>query len=373
MATGSPDPDRALLRDALTRRLHRRSTVTGQFRVPAVPGLLVEYVRMCAATFAAVGRAFTDEQLDHLRNILEEQLAQAYSASSRSFLVISYEAAIGTTLQYHVRPEWSSVDAVYEDWLATREPPLFGTEPDARVWALAGESSEPHACPVLDIGAGTGRNALALARRGHPVDAVELTAKFADLIRAEAHRQSLEIRVMQRDVFDGWADLRRDYRLILLSEVVSDFRSAAQLRGVFELAADCLSDGGCLVLNLFLAKPGYEPDDAARELGQQVYTNVNTWDEIGRAAAGLPLELVPRRREVRILPAVPTACHHDQKGGQRSCGIIRPCSTSWRRPSSRAPFSPEPSWRRSFWPVFFWRALSRRPSRTLRTCRTRGP
>jgi tRNA1(Val) A37 N6-methylase TrmN6 len=40
---------------------------------------------------------------------------------------------------------------------------------------------------VLDIGGGTGRNALALARRGHPVDVVESTSKFADMIRADAN------------------------------------------------------------------------------------------------------------------------------------------------------------------------------------------
>jgi 16S rRNA A1518/A1519 N6-dimethyltransferase RsmA/KsgA/DIM1 with predicted DNA glycosylase/AP lyase activity len=36
---------------------------------------------------------------------------------------------------------------------------------------------------MLDIGGGTGRNTLALARRGHPVDVVEMTPKFADTIR----------------------------------------------------------------------------------------------------------------------------------------------------------------------------------------------
>ena len=55
------------------------------------------------------------------------------------------------------------MEAAYEDWISTREPPLFGTEPDARVWALASEAADPSTHPILDIGAGTGRNALALA------------------------------------------------------------------------------------------------------------------------------------------------------------------------------------------------------------------
>jgi len=46
---------------------------------------------------------------------------------------------------------------------------------------------------VLDIGGGTGRNTLALARRGHPVDVVEMTPKFADIIRAEAERVAVAL------------------------------------------------------------------------------------------------------------------------------------------------------------------------------------
>ena len=53
------------------------------------------------------------------------------------------------------------------------------------MWALAGQAVDPKSLWVLDIGAGTGRNTMALARRGHPVDAVEMTPKFADIIRAE--------------------------------------------------------------------------------------------------------------------------------------------------------------------------------------------
>lgn len=95
-----------------------------------------------------------------------------------------------------------------------RQPPLFGTEPDARVWALAGEAADPRSCRVLDIGAGTRRNSLALARRGHPVDAVEMTPIFAADIRAGAHREALDARAIRRDVFAGGDSLRSDYQLI---------------------------------------------------------------------------------------------------------------------------------------------------------------
>jgi precorrin-6B methylase 2 len=281
-----------VMRESLTRRLYNRSKVNGEITVPAVPSMLDEYVTMCGNVFADVGRRFSAEELAHLRAVLQGQLAEAYSASPRSSIVISFNAAIAQGLNYHVRTQWSTLEGAYENWVSTREPPLFGTHPDARVWALANEAPDPGALRVLDVGAGTGRNALALARRGHPVDAVELTPKFAELIRGEAERESLDVRVIEGDVFASAEELRRDYGLMLLSEVVSDFRTTEQLRGVFELAARCLAAGGRLVFNAFLAREGYVPDQAAREMGQQQYTTLFTRDEVSAAAAGLPLELV---------------------------------------------------------------------------------
>lgn len=280
------------LRQAMARRLYRRSTASGQISLPAAPGMLDEYVTMCDKLFESVGTKFTDEQLAEIREVLAEQLAVAFAASPRSSIVVSYEAPVGKVLHWHIKPVWWTVEAAYEDWISTREPPLFGTEPDARVWALASEAPDPTTHRVLDIGAGTGRNALALARRGHPVDVVEMTPKFADMIRAEAEREQLDVRVIQRDVFQTIEDLNRDYGLILLSEVVSDFRSVEHVRALFQIAAQCLGPDGRLVFNTFLAREGFAPDSAVRELGQQMYTSIFTRPEMYSAAAQLPLELI---------------------------------------------------------------------------------
>lgn len=280
------------LRESMTRRLYRRSGVSGTMELPAVPGMIDDYVAMCGNLFADIGREFTVDELAHLTAVLQQQLATAFASSPRSTIVVSYNAPAASILNYEVTIKWSTLEEAYEQWISTREPPLFGKEPDARVWALAHETADPATYPILDIGAGTGRNALALARRGHPVDAVELTPKFAEMIASDAERELLNVHVLHGDVFGSSLELRRDYQLILLSEVVSDFRSTQQLRSVFELAANCLAPGGRLVFNAFVAKPGYTPDDAARELGQQYYTTIFTEDEISSAASNLPLELV---------------------------------------------------------------------------------
>ena len=111
----------------------------------------------------------------------------------------------------------------------TRQQPYFGMEPDAKVMAVVNEVVEPSKSRVLDIGSGTGRNALPLARRGHPVDAVELTPKFAEILSESARKESLPITVICQDVFQAKNVLRRDYELMVVSEVVPDFRSTERV------------------------------------------------------------------------------------------------------------------------------------------------
>lgn len=276
----------------MARRLYRRSVAMGQITVPAVPSLIDEYVKMCDNLFASVGVQYSTEEFAQLKTVLASQLAEAYLASSRSNVVISFHAPFGTALNYRVNVEAVTIAGAYDDWVGAREGSLFGIEPDARVSALAGETGDPSSFRVLDIGAGTGRNALALARRGHPVDAVEIASKLAHIIRSEGERESLDVRVIERDVFATLDEVRRDYQLIVAAELVPDFRTTQQLRGLFELAAHCLAPGGRLLFNAFVPREGYVPDDAAREFGQQCNTMIFTRAEMSSAADGLPLELV---------------------------------------------------------------------------------
>jgi 2-polyprenyl-3-methyl-5-hydroxy-6-metoxy-1,4-benzoquinol methylase len=276
----------------MARRLYRRSVAMGQIAVPAVPSLIDEYVKMCDNLFASVGVQYSAEEFAQLKTVLESQLAEAYRTSSRSNIVISFHAPFGTALNYRVNVESVTMAGHYDGWVTTREGSLFGTTPDARVWALAGEAADPSSYRILDIGAGTGRNALALARHGHPVDAIEIAPKLAHIIRSEAERESLDVRVIERDVFATTDDVRTDYQLIVASEVVPDFRTTLQLRDMFELAARCLAPGGRLLLNTFLPRPGYTLDDGARELGQQCNTMIFSWEEMTSATDLLPLELV---------------------------------------------------------------------------------
>lgn len=281
-----------LLKESMTRRALGQSSVRTSITLPAAPGMVDEYLTLCANLTADLGRRFSDDDRAQTRKMLKRELAVAYSASPRSTITIVLIAPGGRPLQYAVSANKSTLQREYAYWMSSRKPPLFGTEPDARVWALANEAADPARHRILDIGAGTGRNALPLARRGHPVDAVELTPKYAEILRFDAEQESLDVRVIVRDVFASIDDLRRDYQLILLSGVVSDFWTTQQLRGLFELAAQCLAPGGRLLFNAFLTCRGFTPDKTARELGQYFYSSFFTRDEMAAAASELPLELV---------------------------------------------------------------------------------
>ena len=288
------DPDAfaaSSIQTLMTKQLYRRAEVAGRIALPAVPSMIDDYVEMCDTVFKAVGVSFDATELSHLRRALNTELNNAFNASHRSEIIISYESPQGSVLNYHVKAQWYSIEAEYEKWVATRTPPLFGVEPDARVLNLVMSAKNPDAFAILDIGAGTGRNALPLARQGFAVDVIEVTAKFAATIEEQVQQEKLNIRIFKQDIFEKISGLRRDYQLIILSEVVSDFRTTAQLRKVFVLAAKSLATGGRLVLNSFVAKNGYSPDAVERELGQQCYSAIFTRAELSAAAGGLKLDL----------------------------------------------------------------------------------
>jgi len=276
----------------MAQRIVQRVATTGHLKLPAVPGLVDEVTRICAEVFAGSGRGFFVGEADAARELIFEALTAAFAQSQRSKIEVVFEAQASQALGFAAKPVVRSVADAYERWIGTSDGPLFGALPDARVVALARETLDAGAYPILDFGAGTGRNALALARRGHPVDAVEITPKFAEMLVAAATTDNLSVRVVADDVFAEASMLRRDYRLVIASEVAPDFRSVADLRQLFKLAATVLNVGGQLLFNVHLCAPGYNPDKAARELAQQCYSALYTPSEVAQAAAGLPLEFV---------------------------------------------------------------------------------
>lgn len=281
---------------ALVAALERRSETSGFLTFPCVPSMLDFYHARLATLFRLLGRPFSDGERDTLRAALERNLAKGFAASPHSRLIVAYETEppLHQRLRCRVATRVSSIADEYDRWIKTREPPWFGSQPDARVMTIAGQLGTPACAPILDVGAGTGRNAIPLAKAGHPVDAVELVPALSDLLREAARTANASVRVHQGSFFDERVALPEGrYALIVLAEVVaSHFRSPEDLRKMAERAAILLASRGILVFNAFLPADDSEPDPRVRELSQVAWSTIFTRRELARAFDGLPLHLV---------------------------------------------------------------------------------
>jgi SAM-dependent methyltransferase len=161
-----------------------------------------------------------------------------------------------------------------------------GYDLDLPLWR---ELAEREGSPVLDIGAGTGRVTLDLARRGHEVVALDRSAELLDALRERA--AGLAFTAVAADARDFAIDRR--FPLVLVP------MQTLQLLGGAEGRARCLAcvrehlaPGGLLAVALadalecFDAEHDQPPPPDLREVGGVVYASrpVRVRDLGGRAA-----------------------------------------------------------------------------------------
>ena len=316
-----------VLRQAMMRRLPQRMRASAEYRLPPVPSLLEHYVQLFNTVWTGVGRIFTAEDIEQFRVALRENLATAWNTSQYSRVIVSFatDPPPATSLSWRINVEAVSMTDEYNHWVATRTPPLFGKHPDAKIFELARAQGTPADVTILDIGAGTGRNTLPLARAGFPTDAVELAPALAAILREEAEKEALPVKVYEANVLDPEIGIPPGYyRILLLAEVVaSHFRTLGEVRALFQVASKMLAKDGLLVFSVFLTSDGYKPDDLAREMGQVFWCNMFNRREMEEAHAGESFQLVSdesvQAYEKENLPAEawpPTGWFETWTGGQ---------------------------------------------------------
>jgi ubiquinone/menaquinone biosynthesis C-methylase UbiE len=283
-----------LLKQAMMRRLPRRLLGKGELQLPAVPALLEHYVGILDQQWESIGRKFTPEELDEFRRSLAARLEQAYAASPSSRVLVTYECdpSPKTSLTWKVVALGASFADEYRNWVETRKPPLFGQHADAKAVDMARSLGAPAEVTILDVGAGTGRNSLSLAREGFMVDALEPAPALATVLRESAAESGVELGIVEADILEPTLELpRQTYRMLLLSEVVaSHFRNVEQLKQLFTVAARLLEPGGVLVFNAFLSQAGYKPEALARQLSEVFWCVLFTRRDLDQAADGLGFE-----------------------------------------------------------------------------------
>jgi SAM-dependent methyltransferase len=301
VTTPPPDPkppvvlDPAELRRSLVEHIDARTTYRGEITLPAIPAAADHSIAQLKSLFEHMGKPLAPDEIERFAATLRPALAQSFASASGARVVVRYELTVSPGLKKNlalqVAASTPTLSDEYKRWIGGRDEAFFGQHPDARVMAVAAALGSPASVRVLDVGAGPGRNSLPLARRGHPVDALEPSPDFASLLEESARNERLSIEVIRADVLDphARAPVGR-YQLAIVCEVVSHFREASNLRTLLERMAQALAQGGQLLFNIFLADEAYEPDPLAREISQLSWATFFTRGELDAAFAGLPLE-----------------------------------------------------------------------------------
>jgi 2-polyprenyl-3-methyl-5-hydroxy-6-metoxy-1,4-benzoquinol methylase len=285
----------SVIKNALIRRFDRRITGRGEIEFPCVPTMLEPYLTKLSTVFSSMGKPFSDEELAQLKKALETELARGYAGSPYSRLSVRYEThrPPHPGIQYYVTAHILTLEEVYSTWGEGQTTPLFGRLPDAKVMALARELGEPKSAPVLDVGAGNGRNSIPLARLGHPTDAVEPVDKMADEIVKVAAEEKLPLEVVRASLFSTNVTLKKGhYKLAIVAEVTSHFQKLDEMRVLFQKLADALAPGGVALVSVFLTTEGYKPDDMARQAALALWSMMFTRNELNFITQELPFDRI---------------------------------------------------------------------------------
>jgi 2-polyprenyl-3-methyl-5-hydroxy-6-metoxy-1,4-benzoquinol methylase len=301
--SGSPDitspvTDSSILKSVLAQKIRNFMGLKAEIYLPCIPSMLNEYLKLTEDILRLFGQDCNTEQQESLQKLLANSLEKGFNISPHTRLILSYipadsQKGLASGITFSANVQIESVADKYNTWPQIRPEPLFGSHPDAKVIEIAASLGEPATVPILDVGAGTGRNSLPLAKLGHSVDAIELTPIFAEKLSAAATVENLPIKVTNGDILDPLLRMKAyRYKLIICCEVLSHFREPEQIRLFLGKMCDAVISGGKLLFSVFLTAEGYEPDAMARQMSELSWSFFITSEELRESIEGLPLEII---------------------------------------------------------------------------------
>ncbi len=181
---------------------------------------------------------------------------------------------------------------------------------DLRAWERL---SSEHGGPLLELGAGTGRLALHLARRGHEVVAVERAPELASELARRAFDEGLPVEVVTADV--RTLALDRAFPLVAVAmQFIQLFLTASERHTVLDVCARHLTPGGVVaaaivedVPDILTAADAGATLPDIREAGGAVYSS----QPLGSRVAGGVIASERHRQRVSASGDVVAETHVD--------------------------------------------------------------
>jgi len=132
-----------------------------------------------------------------------------------------------------------------------------GYEADLPVWR---ELARAEPGPVLDVGAGSGRVALDLARAGHDVTALDFEPALLAAAERRARDEGLTLTVVAADAASFELGTRRFGLILVPMQTIQLLRGAAERAGFFGAARRHLAPSGLVALAIAEALESFEEE-----------------------------------------------------------------------------------------------------------------
>jgi SAM-dependent methyltransferase len=306
--------------------------------LPEATELIVERL---IAVVNGLGRQLGPETIAALRASVSKKTSKGYATSPHHRLIVKY-ASDGSDPKL-VNFEMSVIAAdAYSAWSSSRAgQSQFGERPDAKAVAIARELGLAD-LKILDVGAGTGRNAFPLAALGGAVDAVELNADFAKQAASLAAKitdanfprkgSARQVNFITGDFLDARLRLpRAPYDFVLLAEVLSSHaRDVSAVHAFLLRIRACLRPCGMALCSLFICDPPEALTALARQIGNHYLSCVFTERDIAHALEGTGLARVAQEPVAEFERAAaltgtwpPTPWFEDWAAGRNVFGLSK--------------------------------------------------
>jgi 2-polyprenyl-3-methyl-5-hydroxy-6-metoxy-1,4-benzoquinol methylase len=196
------------------------------------------------------------------------------------------------------RREWK---AFFEGQAATYEQNAFTQHTKAEVDFFLSAYALPRKSSILDVGCGTGRHSIELARRGYRLTGIDLSPAMLDIARANSATDGVEVEWIEADATSFALDRRFDAAICLCEGGVGLIERGEDAEqhdlSIFKNIAACLKPGAPFLLT---AMNGYAivrqmKDELIAEGRFDPATMIASYDDIWDLPSGqVPMRVYER-------------------------------------------------------------------------------